>query len=113
MGLLSIPSGKLETARRVIVKVEFKLGEMLSRVGFIVTNLGRDSRVCGLFLQQARHGGGMDQRRQTGGEDNAAVLPLIGALHTDGGRVYVMVGREVKIEILDYLGSCAHIETNH
>jgi hypothetical protein len=30
---------------------------------------------CGPFLQQARHGGAMDQRRQAGGEDAAAELP--------------------------------------
>jgi hypothetical protein len=48
---------------------------MFSRVGFIVTNLRTDSRV--VLLQQAKHGGAMDQRRQTGGEDDAAELPLL------------------------------------
>ncbi len=33
-----------KTARRVVAKVEFHLGELFPRVGFIVTNLETDSR---------------------------------------------------------------------
>jgi len=48
-------------ARRVVGKVEFHFGELFPRVGFIVTNLTAKSRRWWL-LQQAWHGGTMDQR---------------------------------------------------
>jgi hypothetical protein len=66
-------------ARRVVAKVEFHCGELLPRVGFIVTNLGTSSRVVVRFLQQARHGRAVEQGRQAGGRDDAAFLsPLSG-----------------------------------
>ena len=41
-----------KTARPVVVKVEFQLGEMFSRVRFIVTNLGTDSRAVVRFYNK-------------------------------------------------------------
>jgi hypothetical protein len=66
-----------KTARRVVAKVEFHFGELFPRVGFIVTNLETDSRCGGAVLQQAGHGGTVDQGRQAGGEDHAAELPPV------------------------------------
>ena len=62
-------------ARRVVAKVEFHCGELFPRVGFIVTNLGDFKPGGGALLQQARHGRTMDQGRQAGGRDDAALLP--------------------------------------
>ena len=59
-------------ARRVVAKVEFHCGELFPRVGFIVTNLAAQEPGGGALLQQARHGGTMDQREQAGGRDDAA-----------------------------------------
>jgi hypothetical protein len=41
-----------KTARRVVAKVEFHLGELFPRVGFIVTNLGTDSRAVVRFYNK-------------------------------------------------------------
>ena len=41
-----------ETARRVMAKAEFHLGELFPRVGFIVTNLGTDSRAVVRFYNK-------------------------------------------------------------
>jgi hypothetical protein len=41
-----------KTARRVVAKVEFHLGELFHRVGFIVTNLGTDSRAVVRFYNK-------------------------------------------------------------
>jgi hypothetical protein len=41
-----------KTARRVVVKVEFQLGEMFPRVRFIVTNLWTDSRAVVRFCNK-------------------------------------------------------------
>jgi hypothetical protein len=41
-----------KTARRVVAKVEFHLGELFPRVGFIVTNLETDSRAVVRFYNQ-------------------------------------------------------------
>ncbi len=39
----------------MVVKVEFQLGEMFSRVRFIVTNLGTDSRaVVRFYIKRAK-----------------------------------------------------------
>ena len=57
-----------------MAKVEFYAGELFPRVGFIVTNLETDSSGGGAFLQQARDGGAVDQRREAGGEDDVTVL---------------------------------------
>jgi len=43
-----------KTARRVVAKVEFPLGELFLRVGFIVTNLETDSRAVVRFYNQRR-----------------------------------------------------------
>jgi hypothetical protein len=40
------------TARRVVAKVEFHFGELFPRVGFIVTNLGTDSRAVVRFYNK-------------------------------------------------------------
>jgi hypothetical protein len=40
------------TARRVVAKVEFHFGELFHRVGFIVTNLGTDSRAVVRFYNK-------------------------------------------------------------
>ena len=41
-----------KTARRVVAKVEFHFGELFPRVGFIVTNLGTDSRAVIRFYNK-------------------------------------------------------------
>ena len=41
-----------KTARRVVAKVEFHCGELFPRVGFIVTNLGTDSRAVVRFYNK-------------------------------------------------------------
>jgi hypothetical protein len=41
-----------KTARRVVAKVEFHAGELFPRVGFIVTNLERPSRVVVRFYNK-------------------------------------------------------------
>jgi hypothetical protein len=41
-----------KTARRVVAKVEFHAGELFPRVGFIVTNLGTDSRAVVRFYNK-------------------------------------------------------------
>jgi len=41
-----------KTARRVVAKVEFHFGELFPRVGFIVTNLGTDSRAVVWFYNK-------------------------------------------------------------
>ena len=46
--------------------MEHHQGELFPRVGFIVTNLIWPSRAVGTVLQQAGHGGAVDQRRQAG-----------------------------------------------
>ncbi len=63
-----------KTTLRVVTKREFHFGELLPRGGFILTNLETDIREGGAVLQQPGHGGAVDQRRQTGGEDVAAEL---------------------------------------
>jgi hypothetical protein len=55
----------------------------------------------------------MDQRRQAGGVDDAAELPLLEHCILTGGGCTLWVGLEVKMEIPDYIGSCAHSEANH
>ena len=66
-----------KTARRVVAKVEHHPGELFPRVGFIVTNLETGSRAVVRFYNKRGHGGAMDQRRQAGGEDDAAELPSV------------------------------------
>jgi hypothetical protein len=41
-----------ETARRVVAKVEFHLGELFRRVGFIITNLETNSRAVVRFYNK-------------------------------------------------------------
>jgi DDE family transposase len=41
-----------KTARRVVAKVEFQLGELFPRLGFIVTNLETDSRAVVRFYNK-------------------------------------------------------------
>jgi len=43
---------QLETARRVVAKVEFHAGELFPRVGFIVTNLETPSRAVVRFYNK-------------------------------------------------------------
>jgi hypothetical protein len=95
------------------VKVEFKLGEMFSRVGFIVTNLGMDSRVVVCFYNKRSTAEQWIKEGKQAVEDDAAELPLLEHCILTGAGVRLWVGREVKMEIPDYLGSCAHSETNH
>ena len=49
--------------RRIVAKVEHHQGELFPRVGFVVTSMSLPSRSVVRFLQQARHGGAVDQRR--------------------------------------------------
>ena len=77
MPLLANHPGPEEDRRRVVAKVEFSVGELFPRVGFIVTNLETDSRAVGTVLQQAGDGGTVDQGGQAGGEDDPAELPSL------------------------------------
>ncbi len=61
-----------KTARRVVAKVEHHSGELFPRVGFNEPDVAGSGG--GTVLQQARDSGAMDQRRQTGGEDDAVEL---------------------------------------
>ena len=65
------------TPRRIVAKVEHHRGELFPRVGFIVTNMVLPSRSGRAVLQQARHGGAMDQRRQAGDPLDAVVVPSL------------------------------------
>ena len=64
-------------ARRIVAKVEHHQGELFPRVGFIVTSMSLPSRSVGALLQQARHGGAVDQGRQTGHALDKAVVPSV------------------------------------
>jgi hypothetical protein len=46
---LSLQGGELETARRVVAKVESHFGELFPRVGFIVTNLAASGAVMRFY----------------------------------------------------------------
>jgi DDE family transposase len=59
-------------ARRVVAKVEFHLGELLPRVGFIVANLTASSRSVVRFYNKRGTAEQMDKGRQAGGRDDAA-----------------------------------------
>jgi len=59
-------------ARRVVAKVEFHFGELLPRVGLIVTNLETDSRAVVRFYNKLGNDGTVDQGRQASGENDAA-----------------------------------------
>ena len=61
-----------KTARRVVAKVEFQFGELLPRVGLIVTNLETDSRAVVRFYNKRGNDGTVDQGRQASGENDAA-----------------------------------------
>ena len=61
-----------KTARRVVAKVEFHFGELLPRVGLIVTNLETDSRAVVRFYNKRGKDGTVDQGRQASGENDAA-----------------------------------------
>jgi Transposase DDE domain group 1 len=58
--------------RRVVAKVEWHPGELLPRVGFIVTNLRRPAKKVVAFYNG--RGGAMDQRGEERGEVDAAVV---------------------------------------
>jgi len=62
------------TARRVVAKVEFHFGELVPAGGIHRDQPGDGQPDGGAVLQQAGHGGTMDQGRQAGGEDDAAEL---------------------------------------
>ena len=63
------------TPRRIVAKVEHHRGELFARVGFIVTNMVLPSPLGRPVLQQAWHGGAMDQGRQAGDPLDAVVVP--------------------------------------
>jgi hypothetical protein len=66
-------------ARRVVAKVEFHRGELFPPRGLHRDQSWDFQPGGGALLQQARHGGTMDQGRQAGGRDDAAFLsPLSG-----------------------------------
>ena len=52
------------TPRRIVVKVEHHRGELFPRVGFNRDQHGPPEPLGHPVLQQARHGGAMDERRQ-------------------------------------------------
>ena len=61
-----------KTARRVVAKVEFHLRGVVPPRRVHRDQPGGLKPGGGAVLQQARHGGAMDQGRQAGGEDDAA-----------------------------------------
>ena len=64
-------------ARRVVAKVEFRYEETVPPCGLHRDN-PRDGQPCGgALLQQARHGGAVDQGREGGGQADAAELPPV------------------------------------
>ena len=65
------------TPRRIVAKVEHHRGELFPRVGFIVTNYGPSEPLGRPVLQQARHGGAMDQGRQAGHPLDAVVVSSV------------------------------------
>jgi hypothetical protein len=66
-----------KTARRVVAKVEFHAGELFPASGLHRDQSGDAKPDGGALLQQAGHGGAMDERRQASGEDDAVVLPSL------------------------------------
>ena len=73
----SYQAGSWTKPRRVIAKVEWHPGELVPRVGFIVTNLTPPGRAGRRLLQPARHGGAMDKRGQGRDQVDAAVVPVV------------------------------------
>ena len=65
------------TARRVVAKVEYHVGELFPRVGFIVTNLSLPESGRRAVLQQAGHRRAMDQGRKAGGALDPAIVSSI------------------------------------
>ena len=63
------------TPRRIVAKVEHHRGELFPRVGFIGDQHGPPESLSRAVLQQARHGGAMDQGRQAGDPLDAVVVP--------------------------------------
>jgi hypothetical protein len=62
-------------ARRVVAKVEFHFGELLPRVGFIVTNFQTSNRAVVRFYNQRATAEQWNQGGQAGGRYDAAFLP--------------------------------------
>ena len=63
-----------KTARRVVAKVEFHFGETVPPRRLYRDQLDGQDPGGGALLQQAWHGGTIDQGRQAGGRDDAAFL---------------------------------------
>ena len=63
--------------RRIVAKVEHHQGELFPRVGFIVTNMSSPKPIGGAFLQQAGHGGAVDQGRQASGLLDQTLVPSL------------------------------------
>ena len=73
----SYQAGSWDRKRRVVAKVEWHPGELVPRVGYIVTNLSRPAeRVCGL-LQSAGQSGAVHQGRQVRNQMDPAVMPEV------------------------------------
>ena len=69
-------AGSWTKPRRVIAKVEWHPGELVPRVGFIVTNMSRPAeRVVGFYNQRGT--GTMDKRGQGRDPMDAAVVPVV------------------------------------
>jgi len=63
--------------RRVVAKVDWHPGEILPRVGFIVTNLLRPAERVGGLLQSTGQSGAIHQGRQARHQMDPAVMPQV------------------------------------
>ena len=81
-----------KTARRVVAKVEFHVGELFPRVGFIVTNLSLPSRAV------VRYQGALDGGKRAVGTPLISLGPaLVSNSLCSGQEKNTMCGLEVQI----------------
>ena len=71
----SYQAGSWDKARRVVAKVEWHLGELVPRVGFVVTNLSRSPERVTKFYQGRGHSRAVDQGRQKRHQLDTLILP--------------------------------------
>ena len=70
----SYQAGSWDRKRRVVAKVEWHPGELVPRVGFIVTNLSRPAERVVALLQSTRQSGAVHQGRQVRHQMDPAVM---------------------------------------
>jgi hypothetical protein len=68
-------AGSWTKPRRVIAKVEWHLGELYPRVGFVVTNMSRPAERVVAFYNKRGTFEQLDQGRQRRDQADAAVVP--------------------------------------